>query len=317
MAPGPGCSPSFPEIAAIVVADAEQRQHRGPIDHFHRGDGLDNDVAIEHLGEIPHDRRLGIAPWRCDARSRATATSRRRSSMPHGTMSLKKSRSVVTLNANPWLVIQREMRTPIAPILSAPTHAPDSPVMRAPSRPKSRGGADHDLFEIAHVLVHVAAIRPQVQDGIADDLPGAVIGDVAAAARLVHLDLPRGEQIGRGDQVRSRRIGLDAKRDDMRVLEQEKEIGHAPGPPLFDERALHIAGSGVGNDAKPSDFQLTHLLMVAWLSVVQPGNRSRALTPPSGDASSETDPPYTSARSRTIASPRPDPGAASSALTPR
>ena len=81
---------------------------------------------------------------------------------------------------------------------------------------------------------------------------------------LVHLDLPRGEQLGRGDQMRSRRIGLDAERNDMRMLEQEKEVGHAPRPPLFDERALHVARSGVRNDAKPPDFQLTHILMVAW-----------------------------------------------------
>ena len=187
-------------------------------------------------------------------------------SMPHGTMRLKKSRSVVTLNANPWLVIQREMRTPIAPSLSAPTHAPESPLIRPPSRPKSRGRADHDLLEIAHVFVHVAPIRLQVQDGIADDLPGPVISDVAAAAGLVHFDLPRGEQLGRSDQVRPRRIGLDAKRNDVRMFEQEKQVGDAPGAALFDERALHIAGIGIRNDAKPPDLQLTHLLMVAWRS---------------------------------------------------
>jgi len=37
---------------------------------------------------------------------------------------------VQTLKAKPWLVIQREMRTPMAPIFSAPTHAPVRPVMR-------------------------------------------------------------------------------------------------------------------------------------------------------------------------------------------
>jgi len=38
------------------------------------------------------------------------------------------------------------------------------------------------------------------------------------------------------------------------VLEQEKQVRDAPGPPLFDERALHIAGNGIRNDAKPLDF---------------------------------------------------------------
>jgi len=44
-----------------------------------------------------------------------------RSEMPHGTIRRKWSRSVLTLKAKPWLVIQREMRTPMAPIFSAPT----------------------------------------------------------------------------------------------------------------------------------------------------------------------------------------------------
>ena len=131
------------------------------------------------------------------------------------------------------------------------------------------GRADHDVLEIAHVLVHVASIRMEIEDGIADHLPGTVIGDIAAAARLVHLDVPRGEQLGRGNQVRSRRIRLDAERNDMRMLEQEKDVGHTPGPPLFDERALHLAGHGVGNDAEPPDFQVTHTYMVACRAVAQ------------------------------------------------
>ena len=58
-----------------------------------------------------------------------------RSEMPHGTISLKKSRSVFTLNAKPWLVTQRWIRTPMAPIFSAPTQAPVSPSIRPASKP--------------------------------------------------------------------------------------------------------------------------------------------------------------------------------------
>jgi hypothetical protein len=48
--------------------------------------------------------------------------------------------SVLTLNAKPWLVIQREMRTPMAPILAAwsvdaRSQAPVMPCMRPASRP--------------------------------------------------------------------------------------------------------------------------------------------------------------------------------------
>ena len=41
--------------------------------------------------------------------------------------------------------------------------------------------------------MHVAAIGPQVENRIADDLPGTVIRDVAAASGVVHLDASRGE----------------------------------------------------------------------------------------------------------------------------
>ena len=57
------------------------------------------------------------------------------SAIPHGTIRLKKSTSVVTLNAKPWLVIQREMRTPIAPIFSSPIQAPLKPFTRPASSP--------------------------------------------------------------------------------------------------------------------------------------------------------------------------------------
>jgi hypothetical protein len=40
----------------------------------------------------------------------------------------------------------------------------------------------------------------------------------------------------------------------MGMLEQEKCVRDAPGPPLFDERALHIARDGIRNDTKPSNF---------------------------------------------------------------
>ena len=74
--------------------------------------------------------------------------------------------------------------------------------------------------------MHVAAIGLQVEDRIADDLAGTVIGDVAAAAGLVHLDAQLGEPLVGGDDVRAAAVALDAERDDGRVLQQEQEIGN-------------------------------------------------------------------------------------------
>src|SRR4051794_31867335 len=50
------------------------------------------------------------------------------------------------------------------------------------------GGADENRFQIAYVAVNVAAERIQVDDRITNDLAGAVVGDVAAAPRLVDGD---------------------------------------------------------------------------------------------------------------------------------
>ena len=96
---------------------------------------------------------------------------------------------MLTLSANPWLVTQREMRTPMAASFSSPTQAPVSPGdSRSPSRRIVAAACDHHLLEIAHVAVHVAAIGPQIDDRIAHQLAGAVVGDVAAASRLEDLD---------------------------------------------------------------------------------------------------------------------------------
>ena len=111
------------------------------------------------------------------------------------------------MNANPWLVTQREMRTPMAPIFSGPrgvsTHAPDSPFDAARRHAEIRADANHQLLEIPHVGVHIAPIRLEIDYGIADELTGAVIGDVAAAPRFVHLDAPGREHLRRRDDVRS------------------------------------------------------------------------------------------------------------------
>src|SRR4029079_11482197 len=60
------------------------------------------------------------------------------------------------------------------------------------------GSPNQHLLEVAHVAVHVAPLRLQVEDRIADDFPGTVVGDVAAASRFVDLDAaPRQRIVGR------------------------------------------------------------------------------------------------------------------------
>ena len=65
------------------------------------------------------------------------------SRMPQGTMSWKSSSAAFTFRAKPWVVIQRAMCTPTAPIFRAspfasePTHTPGHFPMRPASMPCS------------------------------------------------------------------------------------------------------------------------------------------------------------------------------------
>ena len=104
----------------------------------------------------------------------------------------------MTFSAKPWLVIQREIRTPIAASFSSPTHTPVSPATRPAVTPKRRGRPDQHLLEIAHVAVDVAAVGLQIDDRIADELTGPVIRHVAAAAGFDDLDAARRRALRRG-----------------------------------------------------------------------------------------------------------------------
>jgi len=70
--------------------------------------------------------------------------------------------------------------------------------------------AKHRLFD--------ARESAEVEDGIADDLAGAVESDVAAAVALEEFDAAPGEEFGRGDDVRG--FGVAAESDDRRVFEE-------------------------------------------------------------------------------------------------
>ena len=53
--------------------------------------------------------------------------------------------------------------------------------------------------------------------------------------------------------------GLESRTesDDMRVLENEEEIRHAPGSALLHERALHVMRRGVSDGAEATNLERT------------------------------------------------------------
>ena len=86
--------------------------------------------------------------------------------------------------------------------------------------------------------MHVAAIRLQIHDRISDDLAGTVVGDVAAASGLVHLDAARRQRFGCREDVTAAAVAAHAERQHVRMFDEQQQIADAVRAALFDERAL-------------------------------------------------------------------------------
>jgi hypothetical protein len=58
--------------------------------------------------------------------------------------------------------------------------------------------------------------------------------------------------------VRARSVGFDAQRDDVRVFEEEEQVGHSVRASLLDQRALQLAGLGIWKHAETPHIESTH-----------------------------------------------------------
>ena len=83
------------------------------------------------------------------------------------------------------------MWTPIDAIFRGGRVEPDAgePVDPLALEAERRERADQRLLEVAAVPLHVLAVPLQVEDRVADELPGPVEGGLAAAVGLDDLDL--------------------------------------------------------------------------------------------------------------------------------
>ncbi len=107
----------------------------------------------------------------------------------------------------------------------APPHPDADPLALAGGGHDAVVGEQRDQRrrQVPDVAAQVAAVGRQVEDGVADELAGAVVGDLAAAVGLDHFDAaPR--PLGRRQQD----VGLGCvapERVDMGVLEQQQPLG--------------------------------------------------------------------------------------------
>ena len=104
---------------------------------------------------------------------------------------------------------QRDRWTPIAASLSLPTQIEahrSGTALRAAVTPKSRGGTDQDLLEVAHVAPHVAPAGREVENRVGDELAGAVERELAAAVGDAERDASLEEEVLRDEELAEPRV---------------------------------------------------------------------------------------------------------------
>lgn len=85
-------------------------------------------------------------------------------------------------------------------------------------------GVDDDVFEEAHVVVEVEVVSVERNDGVGDELAGAVEGDVAAAIGFGEFDAAELQEGGGGEEVFTG-AGVAANGYDGRVFDEDECAG--------------------------------------------------------------------------------------------
>jgi hypothetical protein len=117
-------------------------------------------------------------------------------------------------------------------------------------------GADHGFFESAHVPANVSLNLVEIEDRIADDLAGTMIGDISAAVCCVELDILLTEDLFGSEEMGA--VGVAAEGDDVGVLAEEKDIFDGPGFTGGDQPLLERRGGGVGEEAEVVNEESRH-----------------------------------------------------------
>src|SRR6266849_5869431 len=110
------------------------------------------------------------------------------------------------------------------------------------------GGADHGLFERTDVPVDVAANAVEIEDRIADDLAGAVIGDVAAAVGFAKFDTFLTKDVFGSEKIFL--AGVAAEGEDVGMFTEEEDVVDGAGLAGGDDTLLEGVGFGPGDEAE-------------------------------------------------------------------
>ena len=122
---------------------------------------------------------------------------------------------------------------------------------------KGGGRANHGLFELAHIPADIAADFGKMQDGIADNLSRAMIGDIAAAVAGMEFDAHLPQPIAGNAQVFE--LAAAAEREHVGMLAQQQDVGHGSRLARGHQPLLQREGFGVADPAQvdhPADLAL-------------------------------------------------------------
>ena len=106
--------------------------------------------------------------------------------------------------------------------------------------------------------MHVSAIGVQVDDRIADDLAGPVVGDVSATTGLEHLDAASGERFRCGQDVRPSTITLHPEGETGGCSTSKSRSGTRSARRSSTRARCRASASRIGNDTEPPRFEQSH-----------------------------------------------------------
>jgi len=109
-------------------------------------------------------------------------------------------------------------------------------------------GSDNGFFEAVDVRADGEAVVDKADDGVGDDLAGAMKSDVATAVRLDDFDVEPGELFGGGNEV-PLDVGPAAEGDDGGMLDEE-EVFLLPGGDGGVDLLLEGPGVSVGHGSQ-------------------------------------------------------------------
>ena len=116
-------------------------------------------------------------------------------------------------------------------------------------------GANQDFFQLPEVLSEVGAVAGEVQDGITDNLTGAVVGYVSAAVGVDQLNAAVGE-LGLLDEDVIEASGT-AEGDYGRVFQEDKGVRGLASDATVPEAGLEVKGGLIVNESEFQDLQYT------------------------------------------------------------